>query len=858
MKIKYCIVLVFTGFFAYSQVDFQEHLILDNTYGVNSSIETYRGIVAADLNGDNLKDLVCADSRLQWYMNDATDEHLYRPPLNRIETESMPNGLCVDDLDGDGDNDILFWEFYNNENLSWVENLDGLGNFGEEQLLDTNSFGVEKKAVIEDIDADGDNDIVYLFRSQNGFDEGIKWIENTAEGFGAPQILFNSSDEFDDFFLVDLNNDNLPDLLTYQALSSSSDYIINGYENQGSNSFSLIETIDDFALSEYLEIYDYDNDGDMDILSHYRNGINNTLYVYKNLDGLGNFGNKTALQTFPSSQQQAYYVFKDLNNDGFTDFIQNYKSTDAELYTMKQFINSGNDTFTESIIYEDEKNVYTFVGEDLDNDNDIDLVSASGNSRLNLFLNNEGVYDSAYNISTLFLSVVDLSSGDIDGDGDNDVLVNTTSNGRLSWLENRDGLGNFSVFEHPVDVAKDYDDYLRDGKLVDLDYDGDLDIVATVEINEQQEDYEKLIWYENSDGLGTYSTAQDLYLYGDTYAHNISYEISDMDSDNVLDIVIYGTYYGLREIIILKNDGEANFEEHAISLDNIIYGVNTRLAVDYDNDGDKDIVVNAYDNGLSNVRWFENENGLAISSQAQTVIGDIGTHITGIRVEDFDNDSDKDILYTSIAPREIGWYENTGTTYSAEQTIADGFTEHIRNFKTIDLENDGDLDIILVQAQYGNYKLSSIANGGDGSFEDVQVIAEKTVDESFDFSTLNINDLNGDAKLDIIVSTQGHEGELNWYENLGDFMGVSESFENTEGQLVIYPNPTNGIFFIKHKHPIRNIQIFDTKGKLRSTYSELPDNGIDISHYSSGVYFVRVDDEKGNSLVKKIIKTSSR
>ena len=46
--------------------------------------------------------------------------------------------------------------------------------------------------------------------------------------------------------------------------------------------------------------------------------------------------------------------------------------------------------------------------------------------------------------------------------------------------------------------------------------------------------------------------------------------------------------------------------------------------------------------------------------------------------------------------------------------------------------------------------------------------------------------------------------------------------------------------------------IFNAVGQQLMTVEN--ENGIDVSSLSDGLYFVRVSDDKGNTLVKKVVK----
>ena len=68
----------------------------------------------------------------------------------------------------------------------------------------------------------------------------------------------------------------------------------------------------------------------------------------------------------------------------------------------------------------------------------------------------------------------------------------------------------------------------------------------------------------------------------------------------------------------------------------------------------------------------------------------------------------------------------------------------------------------------------------------------------------------------------------------------------------IYPNPTNGELKIESGElRIEDIVIYDVFGKMQKI--EKSKNAIDISHLSTGIYFVKIRTEAGE-VVKKVLK----
>ncbi|SRX72318.1 T9SS type A sorting domain-containing protein [Aequorivita antarctica] len=74
----------------------------------------------------------------------------------------------------------------------------------------------------------------------------------------------------------------------------------------------------------------------------------------------------------------------------------------------------------------------------------------------------------------------------------------------------------------------------------------------------------------------------------------------------------------------------------------------------------------------------------------------------------------------------------------------------------------------------------------------------------------------------------------------------------------LYPNPAKDKLFLSATNPTENlkVKIFNIEGKLLSTKNGKLENQIfiDVSNLSSGMYFINIEDENGNTVVKKFIK----
>lgn len=82
------------------------------------------------------------------------------------------------------------------------------------------------------------------------------------------------------------------------------------------------------------------------------------------------------------------------------------------------------------------------------------------------------------------------------------------------------------------------------------------------------------------------------------------------------------------------------------------------------------------------------------------------------------------------------------------------------------------------------------------------------------------------------------------------FMDIQEI--NTDGLFAIYPNPVEGSFiFLNSGVEAVEMILTDVQGRLmKSVYANEGINNIDISSFSSGVYFVIVKHKKSNSVFR--------
>ena len=418
---------------------------------------------------------------------------------------------------------------------------------------------------------------------------------------------------------------------------------------------------------------------------------------------------------------------------------------------------------------------------------------------------------------------------DLDGDGNLDILVTEELESMVAWYKNTDGLGSFG----PQQIITQNLEYTRYVSAADIDNDGDMDVLATSASNDL------VVWFKNLDGLGNFDTQQ---IISTDLDHPKMVIAEDVDSDGDLDIIIASNLDD--KVTWFENlDGLGNFgSEHIISSTS-----QTPASVyfsDIDGDGDGDVVSDSSSNGFP--CWYENLDGLGDFGSQQEITQNTSGSIYTI-ADDVDGDGDMDVLNLEFGGETIAWYENTDGlgTFGPKQIITNEVNAPRQIFMA-DFDNDGDLDILyntseVVDPDYLAWK----ENDGLGNFGIKQVISTDVEAPRGIFAA----DIDNDGDIDVF-STSLADHKIAWYENLSN-LGIED---NISLKIALYPNPARTILNIDNitNTSIQNIKVLDVLGRLVLQEND-PTNQIDISNLSAGLLFVQIETDEG-SFVKKVIK----
>ena len=309
------------------------------------------------------------------------------------------------------------------------------------------------------------------------------------------------------------------------------------------------------GLSMDAAVYDLDADGDVDIVI--ANEFRPNILLLN--DGTGRFSD--ASDRLPSAEHDSEDVgIADFDGDGDPDIV--VVSEDDE--TNELYFNTGDGHFTdEGARLPVTGTSNAVVVADLTGDGAVDIVI--GNNGPDAFLENDGsggfTDATADRLPGIDDVTQDLELGDADGDGDLDLLVGNEDRNRL--LIN-DGTGVFADESEARLPAREGEEETREADFGDVDADGDLDILfANVQAFVEDADPRNRLLI--NDGTGHFTDETDARLPTDE-DRSFDGDLLDVDGDGDLDVITSNSVVDLAAGVIdpapyrvYLNDGTGHF-----------------------------------------------------------------------------------------------------------------------------------------------------------------------------------------------------------------------------------------------------------------------------------------------------------
>lgn len=315
-----------------------------------------------------------------------------------------------------------------------------------------------------------------------------------------------------------------------------------------------------------------------------------------------------------------------------------------------------------------------------------------------------------------------ICTGDLDGDGDCDIVTACEVEDRVSVLLN-DGSGNFSgdiffsVGRQPYDVI-----------VSDIDNDGDLDLVAA-------NSGEHVVSILRNYGDGTFAPHERPLVR--QWPRGVS--SADFNGDGFNDLAV--ACYGTKNISVLMNNGDGSFAYQ------ILYDIGIPLyaicAFDFDNDRDFDLAVTC---GDSEYVYILNNTGNGEFSIGQSYA--VGLHPRSLAAADLNGDGSLDLATANVDHNSVSVLINDENA---------SFLPHVdyavrarpEGISAADFDGDGDLDLAI--ANGNSHDVSILLNSGDGTFYFARIVYPLGLGPR----DITSADFDGDGDIDLAVPGQG-------------------------------------------------------------------------------------------------------
>ncbi len=247
----------------------------------------------------------------------------------------------------------------------------------------------------------------------------------------------------------------------------------------------------------------------------------------------------------------------------------------------------------------------------------------------------------------------------------------------------------------------------------------------------------------------------------------------DFDRDGDMDIFVLNFHrsdYPNNANRFFINDGAGNFtnQTEAVSLDNRKADSKGCTLVDFDADGDQDIVVA---NSEDEHQVYENNGGgfFTPTDLGLESFRDASRRYRGLSSADLDRDHQGELIFVLDDKIQIASRQKLTNTYQLERTLT--VQNGLKSVTTADIDNDADLDLLVAMVNGVQSRIVIYQNDGGLNFS----VAGNVENRLFDCYGVQCGDWDNDGDTDLYAMERNGRGWLYNNDGLGNFTAAAQT-----------------------------------------------------------------------------------